>query len=238
MAKMQDFTAGERFTDASYAAKLHAIIARLNKLERLTGDGKFISVTEGPAGRVAALNIEILRQHIGKGVILIGKGQQYSGEATGVAWKKTATAGIALVRVKRCDEDGSNPISDTISIYCYHSTGADPNIRVDMVVPYVLAFSARLVVLGDFTDGKIGDVKMWAEHSAGTPRNIPAGWVLATGAGGSSIDMGDAIIGAYKSGGSYFDTVGANNSPATLQMINTHDSILPHRTIALIERIN
>ena len=250
MAKIQAFERGERFSDPSFSSKLQALVAEANKRMGLRGD-PYIAANHGPNGWALHLNLELLRQRIGRGVIMYGKGQQYTDEADGVAWKETATAGIAEVSVKRCDDDGSNAHGDAFTVYCYHSTAVDPNIRVDMVVPYLIAVSGRLETLHDFGDGKIGEIKMWAVGSSG-PENIPAGWAEYTNLKAKfpvGYDSEDEDFNTYKGSA---DVRGHSHSiteclPTAVQAAyqyeqeiatDTQKHIPPYFALTFIERIN
>ena len=228
----------------------------------LHGDD-YIAANHGPNGWALHLNLELLRQRIGRGVIMYGTGQQYTGEATGVAWKETSTAGIAEVSIKTCDEGGLYPRGDAITVYCTHPTAVDPNIRVDMVVPYLLSVTGRPETLHDFGDGKIGDIKMWGLHATGTPTTPPAGWQLADGTN-STLNLTARFPAGYESGDADFGSVGTGTVDTEAAKLHTHTMTVgvtnedvqmqniyddwvkidaashlpPYMTVAFIQRIN
>ncbi len=188
-----------------------------------------------------------LRRHVGMlpvrwpGVtassIQFGKGQHYADEHAEVAWKETEVAGIAEVKIKFCGEDGGDVTGDAFSVYCYHPTSEDPNIRVGMVVPYTVSKTGRLVTLDDFGDDKIGTIKMWAIHTYGTPDEVPDGWHVCDGTG--TINMDGKLVVAHDTTETLPDYDNDVGSGGDLDIISAgYDDPMPFMVLGFIQRVN
>lgn len=75
MGKIERFKTGEGFTTTSFRRKLDAIVERLNRLERFLGGDGLIKVVEGPTGKTISLDIDALRQRIGRSLSGVQPGQ-------------------------------------------------------------------------------------------------------------------------------------------------------------------
>ncbi|MDK1103986.1 MAG: hypothetical protein QGD93_10290 [Actinomycetota bacterium] len=131
------------------ASKHNRLIDTVNALQNITGDG-IITVATAAGGINIGLSLPALIPKLPSNPIQFGLAQQFDGEATGRAWKDATgdLSGFAAeVSVKLCDFDGSDEVEDVITVWCYHSPHANPNIRVDDIVAFSRAANGRWVIL-------------------------------------------------------------------------------------------
>ena len=210
--KLPRLNPGANETDTVRSASwMNRIIDGLNGLFSMNGDN-FIQVQWSGGVPSIRLNTGALGGVLPHRQIHYGKVQQYPAEATGVGWKATVVDGRAEVQLKQSLFDGSAVAGDTISVYCYHSISTDPNIRKDMVIAYTRADNFDWITVNDYSDDKIGTIKLWSPDDGETPpapENIPDGWALCDGTNGTRDLRGLFVAGYAATGKKLRDTAGA-----------------------------
>jgi len=127
-------------------------------------------------------------------------------KATG-NWKKTGP-GQPLPRIlchPCANGDGGGEDTETdITVYLPVSAERDPNVVQGNVIGHMTGPTGWKICVTDYLDSKIGTIRMWY----GQIDDIPPGWALCDGTGGT-IDLRGRFIVGYESGDDDYGTIGA-----------------------------
>ncbi len=181
------------------------------------GDKDPAQFTEGAAGKI----VETVRTVKGwvRGHPAIRRRPVPGDDGTEILYgrAKTGTSNSGhTATVNPCDDLlGTNTDIETEhTVNTRFTDKQDPNVQVDDILAYVQngddTYSA---IQGDNLQAKIGDYAYWYDKD-----NIPAGWVLADGTGGTTDMQGMCAFG-YKAGGT-FGTMGTTGGDED----HTHDN--------------
>jgi len=101
---------------------------------------------------------------------------------------------------------------------------ADPNVREDQIIAYVLGPDGEYVAVSGYLDAPIGAVRMWTDAT-----NIPPGWAIADGTGGTRDLRGKFVVG-YHAGGDgdgHYAAVGTPDTPGGFKWHGTTENNHP-----------